>query len=295
MFESFETHSIQLPEGKIFLRAGGKGQGLLLLHGYPQTHVCWHAVAPELSKRFFVVVPDLPGYGMSEICVSNRDQSAYSKRSMAAILAELMNRFDQSTFHVVGHDRGARVGYRMCLDYGDRVASFASLDVLPTIHMWDTLDRIRAFGAFHWTFLAQPSPLPETLINANPDYFHRHLMESWAAPGFEFNPCAMKAYLEAMRDEKVIRSSCEDYRAGIGIDVEHDTADFKAGNKIRCPLSFLWGAKRSVGGPSPGKHPREVWQQWCLSKVTGGPLDCGHFLPEEKPKELIKELLCFLP
>ena len=294
MFETFKTHTIQSSQAKIFLRAKGNGPAVLLLHGYPQTHACWHAVAPKLARQFFIVVPDLPGYGMSGKPKPDTGHMAHSKRTMAGILVDVMAALGQDTFHVVGHDRGARVGYRMCLDYPDRVISFASLDVLPTVDMWDTWDKSRALGAFHWTLLAQPFPFPETFIQANPDHFHRYLMHNWAAPGFVFNSSAMNAYLEAMQSKEAIRSSCEDYRAGAGIDAEHDFADWEASNKITCPLLFLWGAKRGFGGPQGGKDPLAIWQQWCTSEVIGGPVDCGHFLPEEAPQELIKELLAFL-
>jgi haloacetate dehalogenase len=297
MFETFETQRIKTAETDIFVRTAGSGPAVLLIHGYPQTGTCWHAVAPTLAEHFSVVVPDLRGYGASgrpATDATDADHLAYSKRAMAADLAQVMTALGHERFQVVGHDRGARVGYRLCLDHPARVTRFCTLDVVPTEHMWRTWDKTRALGAFHWTFLAQPSPLPETLIAADPDGFHKHLMQSWAAPGFQFDADAMAAYLEAMREPDAVHASCEDYRAGAGIDAEHDAADFEAGNKVVCPMLFLWGAKRGFGGPQGGAEPLNVWRDWCAAEVTGGPVNCGHFLPEEAPDVVIDALRRFL-
>ncbi len=294
MLETFETQRIATAETEIFVRTAGSGPAVLLIHGYPQTGACWHAVAPMLAEQFTVVVADLRGYGASGRPKTDTDHMAYSKRAMASDLAQVMTALGHETFQVVGHDRGARVGYRLCLDHPARVTRFCTLDVVPTEHMWRAWDKTRALGAFHWTFLAQPAPLPETLIAADPDGFHAHLMRSWAAPGFEFDTRAMAAYLEAMREPDAIHASCEDYRAGAGIDAEHDAADVDAGNKVACPMLFLWGGKRGFGGPQGGAEPLEVWRQWCAAEVTGGPVDCGHFLPEEAPEKVLAALNDFL-
>lgn len=294
MLDTFETRTIETAETEIFVRTAGSGAPVLLLHGYPQTGACWHAVAPKLAERFTVVVPDLRGYGRSGRPAADGEHLAYSKRAMAADMAAVMTELGFETFQVVGHDRGSRVGYRLALDFPERVTRFCSLDVVPTGHMWRHWDKTRALGAFHWTFLAQPAPLPETLIRADADGFHAHLIRSWAAPGFAFDATAMATYLEAMRAPVAIHASCEDYRAGATVDDEMDAADFEAGNKLACPVLFLWGARRGFGGPQGGKQPLEVWRQWCSNEVTGGPVDCGHFLPEEAPGAVLDALADFL-
>jgi haloacetate dehalogenase len=294
LFENFQSQRITTSETEIFLRTAGDGPPVLLIHGYPQTHTCWHAVAPQLAEHFSVVVPDLRGYGASDKPPPDAEHRAYSKRAMARDLAEVMTALGHETFLLVGHDRGARVGYRLCLDHAERVTRFCSLDVVPTLDMWETIDKKRAIGAFHWSFLAQPAPFPETFIGYDSDGFHTQLMSRWAAPGFEFNSEAMSAYLRAMRDPKTIQATCEDYRAGATLDPEYDAADRDAGRKIACPMLFLWGGARGFGGPQGGASPLDVWRDWCAAEVTGGAIDCGHFLPEEAPDEVVAQLLKFL-
>lgn len=294
MFEGFEARRVKTSETEIFLRTAGSGPPVLLIHGYPQNHACWHAVAPKLAERFTVVVPDLRGYGESSRPADDDAHTVYAKRAMAADLAEVMTVLGFDRFQIVGHDRGARVGYRLCLDHPDRVIRFCSLDVVPTLHMWDSIDKKRALGAFHWTFLAQPTPFPETFIGFDPDRFHKHLMQSWAAPGFQFDEDAMEACLSPLRDPQAITATCADYRAGATTDAEHDAADKAAGRKVQCPMLFLWGGARGFGGPQGGADPLSVWRQWCAAEVTGGAVDCGHFLPEEAPDEVVSKLLDFL-
>ncbi len=305
MFEGFEERRVQTTGPEIYLRKAGSGPAVLLIHGYPQNHACWHAVAPKLAERFTVIVPDLRGYGKSGRPADDTGHTVYSKRAMAADLAEVMTALGHDRFQVVGHDRGARVGYRMCLDHPARVTKFCTLDVVPTLHMWDTIDKTRALGAFHWTFLAQPAPFPETFIGFDPDRFHKHLMESWAAPGFQFDAEVLEACLAPLRQPDAIAATCADYRAGARTDAEHDAEDKKSGRKVQCPMLFLWGGARGFGGPvkkpqggmddtAPGKDPLDVWRAWCAADVTGGPLECGHFLPEEKPDEVVARLFDFL-
>ncbi len=309
MFEGFETRRVRTSGPEIFLRTAGSGPAVLLIHGYPQNHACWHAVAPKLAEHFTVVVPDLRGYGESGRPEDDESHTVYAKRAMAGDLAEVMTALGHERFHVVGHDRGARVGYRLCLDHGARVTRFCSLDVVPTLHMWDTIDRARALGAFHWSFLAQPAPFPETFIGFDPDGFHAHLMKSWAAPGFEFDPDVKEACLAPLRTPDAIAATCADYRAGADTDAEHDAADKAAGRKVQCPMLFLWGGARGFGGPvnktgneppahtddaAPRTDPLDVWRAWCSADVTGGPVNCGHFLPEEAPEQVVAHLLEFL-
>ncbi|MBT7943955.1 MAG: alpha/beta hydrolase [Alphaproteobacteria bacterium] len=294
MFEGFETRTIETTDGHIHLRLGGDGPPLLLLHGYPQTHVTWHRVAPLLASNFTVVVPDLRGYGDSAAPPSDTEHAAYSKRAMAQDQVAVMTALGFEKFAVCGHDRGARVGYRLALDHFERVSKLCSLDVIPTGDMWRRTNKDRAIGAFHWMFLAQPAPRPETLIGHDPDYFLEWLLENWAAEGFEFDAEAMDEYRRSFRKPDVIRASCEDYRAGATIDDAQDEADRAAGNKIQCPVLFLWGARRGFGGPKSGDtaSPLDAWRGWA-DDVTGGPVDTGHFLPEEAPEEVARQLLEF--
>jgi len=292
MFEGFETKRIDTGEVEIHLRTAGHGVPVLLLHGYPQTHVTWHRVAPALAEQFTVVVPDLRGYGDSGCPPSDPDHQAYSKRTMANDMVAVMKVLGFDRFAVVGHDRGARVTYRMALDCPDRVARMVSLDIIPTLEMWRRTDKARAMGAFHWMFLAQPAPKPETMIGYDPDYFLEWLLESWAADRSVFTPQAMAEYKRCFRKPEVIHATCEDYRAGATVDVECDVADQEAGVKIACPLLALWGDKRSVGGPASGDGLL-IWREWA-HEVSGGPVPCGHFLPEEAPEVVLEQLLPFL-
>lgn len=293
MFDDFETLRIAAGDLVINLRVAGDGPPVLLLHGYPQTHVCWHAVAPVLATDFRVVVPDLPGYGDSACPVPAADHAPHSKRAMAATLRAAMTALGHDAFAVVGHDRGARVGYRMALDHAEAVTRFVTLDVIPTLDVWDATDKKRAIGAFHWPFLAQPAPLPERMIGADPAYFAEWLMRSWAAPGFAFAAPAMAEYVRCFSKPEVIEATCEDYRAGATVDPALDLADRDAGRRLGCPVHFLWGGDRGFGGPQGGDDPLAVWRRWA-DEVTGGGVACGHFLPEEAPNTVIREVRAFL-
>jgi haloacetate dehalogenase len=293
MFDGFETRRIETSGAEIHLRVGGEGPPLLLIHGYPQSHVIWHHVAPVLAGRFTVVAPDLRGYGDSQAPETDAGHLAYSKRAMAGDLAEVMSALEFERFGVVGHDRGARVAYRMALDHVDRILSLCSLDVIPTGDMWRLTDKDRALDAFHWQFLAQPAPRPETLIGHDPDYVLDWLLTSWAADGFQFDGEALAEYRRCFRKPEVIHATCEDYRAGATIDDEIDRADQAAGRRIQCPLLFLWGEQAGFGSTDNGDS-LSVWRQWCDGEVSGGPIDCGHFLPEEAPETVVERLFAFL-
>ncbi|MBT3658515.1 MAG: alpha/beta hydrolase, partial [Rhodospirillaceae bacterium] len=271
MFDGFETKRITTTGADIHLKAAGAGPPVLLLHGYPQTHICWQFVAPILAEKFTLVVPDLRGYGDSAGPAPDSEHHGYSKRAMAVDMVEVMTALGHETFSTVGHDRGARVMHRLVMDHPDRVTKMVSLDVVPTLDMWEGTDKKRALGAFHWFFLAQPAPLPEKMIGADPGYFAEWLMRSWAADGFEFDAAAMAEYKRCFANPDVIQATCEDYRAGAGIDVEHDLADREAGRRITCPVLFLWGAIRGFGGPQGGSAPLDVWRRWA-DNVSGGPV-----------------------
>ena len=293
MFESFEERRLAAVGVDIYLRIGGSGAPVLLLHGYPQTHVCWHHVAPALAEDFTVVLADLRGYGDSSCPKAGNDHSGYAKRTMAADMITVMATLGFESFALIGHDRGARVTYRMALDHPEVVTRMMSLDVVPTLDMWEGTDKARAIGGFHWPFLAQPAPLPERMIGADPEFFAAWLMRSWAAPGFEFDPEAMAEYLRCFVKSEVIRATCDDYRAGATIDHELDQHDLDSGRRIACPVHFLWGGNRGLGGPQGGADPLAVWRRWA-DQVSGDSINCGHFLPEEAPDRVISEARRFL-
>jgi haloacetate dehalogenase len=289
MFEGFARKRIKTSGAEIALVQGGSGAPLLLLHGYPQTHAIWHKLAPALAGRYTLVIPDLRGYGASSKPPTDDRHLPYAKRAMALDMVEVMRALGFPRFAIVGHDRGARVTYRLALDHPDCVQRAAVLDIVPTIEQFERLNRTTARAAYHWYFLAQPAPFPETLIGKDPDYFLRHTLESWCGTPGAFTAEALASYGEAFRDPAVIHASCEDYRAGIGVDCEFDDADRKAGHKVAPPLLALWGAQ---GRPHRGQAVLEVWKAWA-DDVRGEPLECGHFIPEERPAELAKLLLDF--
>ena len=288
MLDGFEARRVALAETEIFLRLGGEGPPLLLLHGYPQTHRIWHRVAPALTRNFTLVMPDLPGYGRSKGPPPDREHRAYSKRRMAEEMVALMERLGFPRFALAGHDRGGRVGYRMCLDHPQRVTRFAALDIVPTLDVWDEMDWRRALGTYHWPFLAVPAPLPERLIGADPEFYVRHLIQRWAGDPSTLDAGAVAEYVEQFRDPAVLTATCEDYRAGASVDRDDDLADRDAGRKIACPVLVIWGRGYSASAGSPAT----VWRQWA-DQVDDVALDCGHFLAEERPMECAEALLSF--
>lgn len=289
MFDGFTVQRVRTQGGAIHLRRGGGGDPILLLHGYPQTHAIWHHIAPRLARKFTVIVPDLRGYGDSDRPASDPLHVPYSKRAMAAELVEVMRALGHDRFAVVGHDRGARVAYRMALDHPQVVTKIASLDVIPTLTMWATMDWTRANRAFHWLFLIQSNALPERMIGANPTLWLDECLRRWSAPGFAFAPEALAEYRRCFADPAVIHATCEDYRAGATIDVEHDKADYGK-RRIAAPLLALWGEQ---GLAQRAADPLTVWREWAAD-VRGGPVRCGHFLPEEAPEETASVLEAFL-
>lgn len=289
MFEGFARKRIATSGAEIALVQAGSGSPLLLVHGYPQSHVMWHKVAPRLAERFTVVVPDLRGYGASSKPATDDEHLPYSKRAMARDLVEVMTALGFERFDIAGHDRGARVTYRLALDYPDRMRRAAVLDIIPTLEQFERMDRNGARRAYHWYFLAQPAPFPETLIGKDPDYFLEHSLESWCGTPGAFTPEALAAYREAFRDPAVIHATCEDYRAGIGCDCAFDEADRAAGHKITAPLLALWGAPARS---SRASRMLDIWRAWATD-VRGQAIDCGHFIPEEAPESLTAQLLAF--
>lgn len=285
-FDNFETLDLELAGARIHARVGGSGPPLLLLHGYPQTHVMWRRVAPELARHFRVVVPDLRGYGASSKPPAGDDYSGYSKRTMAADMVALMASLGFEQFALAGHDRGARVAYRLALDHPAAVTQLVVMDIVPTLEQFEALGWRGSLFGYHWYFLAQPPPLPETLIAHEPELYLRTAMSSWAGDFAAIEP-AFGAYLEAFTPE-TIRASCDDYRAGAHIDTELDRADRDAGRRIECATLVLWG---EAGGARP--QILETWQRWATD-VRGLGLPCGHFLPEEAPAPVLAAMLEFL-
>lgn len=289
LFPSFTHHSTRTKGAEINFRRGGTGAPVLLLHGYPQTHLCWHLVAPALAKRFTVICADLRGYGDSSKPASDPEHAAYSKRSMAQDMVELMAEEGFSQFAVVGHDRGGRVAYRMALDHPATVTKLAVLDIVPTHAMWTKLDKKLATSIYHWLFLIQPHGLPEAMIGADPGYFLREKLRSWASNRDCFSPDVVAEYARCFSMPETIHATCEDYRAGAGIDFILDEADFGK-RKIACPVLALWGAK---GIANEVMDVLGTWQQWA-EDVRGQVIPCGHFLPEEAPVETVAALEAFL-
>ena len=288
MFEGFEERQVEGEGVPIHLRIGGNGPPLLLLHGYPQTHAIWHVVGPRLAERFTVVCPDMRGYGRSGKPANDVENRAYSKRAMAADMVRVMERLGHPRFHLAGHDRGGRVAYRLALDHPDAVLRLAVLDIVPTLEQFERLGRTGGLDAFHWFFLAQPAPWPETMIGRDPDWFLQSLLGRWS--GTEcFAEAAMADYLAAFRDPETIRATCDDYRAGATIDCELDAADREAGRRITAPLLALWGA---AGRPHKRDSVLEIWRLWA-DRVEGEGLPCGHFLPEEMPEDVAQRLETF--
>lgn len=288
MFEDFEEKRIDIGEAEIYLRQNGNGPPLLLLHGYPQTHVAWHKIAPDLAQEYTVIVPDLRGYGDS-IGPSNPKTESYSNRVMAEDMVAVMESLGFDEYRIVGHDRGARVGYRYALDHPDQVKKLALLDIIPTLETFERMDYQYAYGMYHWLFLAQSHPIPETLLTAEPTFYVDHLIENWATYPNKIAPDALAEYHRCFEKESVIRASCEDYRAGLRIDLDHDYASRDAGDRIECPVLVLWGdASGTVDF-----DPLEIWERWTTS-VSGRGISCGHFVMEEAPEPTLAELEPFL-
>lgn len=285
MFDGFTRQRIGARGVTINLVRGGSGYPVLLLHGYPQTHVCWHRVAPVLAERFTVVCPDLRGFGDSDKPPSDPGHLAYSKRVMARDQVEVMRSLGFEEFAVVGHDRGARVAHRMALDHAGRVKKLALLDIIPTSVAFAGVDKEMATAAFNWFFSIQPDGLPERLIGAERTFYLRWILDHWAGREGALAPEAVAEY-ERCFDDAAIRATNEEFRAAATVDLAHDEAD--QGRKISCPVLLLWSATSWAKFDVP-----EVWRSRA-EDVRGAALDCGHFLPEEDPERTAAELVRFL-
>lgn len=280
MLESFDRREITLGAYTLNVAIGGEGPPLLLLHGYPQTKAIWHRVAPRLAERFTLVMPDLPGYGASIGPTPDLENLHYSKRATAEVMAALMDHLGHERFCVAGHDRGGRVGYRLALDHPEKVERYAALDMVPTLEVWEAMDWHSALEAYHWPFLAQPAPVPERMIGADPEFYITHLLERWAGDPDALAAEAVRDYVGQFHKPEVVAATCADYRAGATVDMAHDQADREAGRKICCPMLVVWGRGYSVAGNA---SPAEIWRRWA-DDVSEAALECGHFVAEEQPE-----------
>ncbi len=285
-FPGFQRRRIKTSGAEINLVTGGGGPPLLLLHGYPQTHLMWRKIAPRLAREFTLVIPDLRGYGDSSKPPGGPDQIAYSKRALAQDQVETMAALGFEKFSVAGHDRGARVTHRLLRDHPERIERAAVLDIVPTLYRFETIDQKAATGSFHWFFLIQPSPLPERMIGAESEFYLRWML------GLHRNPSALEPevfteYLRCFQNPETIRATCDEYRAGAGIDLEHDRAD--RGKKLAMPLLVLWGRRSGQGS---GYDVLSVWREHA-ENVSGEALDSGHFIPEEAPDAADSALRAF--
>ena len=285
-FPGFERRRVATAGTEINLVTGGNGPPLLLLHGYPQTHAMWRKIAPRLAQDFTLVIPDLRGYGDSAKPPGGPDFAAYSKRALAQDQVETMAALGHERFRVAGHDRGARVTHRLLRDHPDRIERAALLDIVPTLYRFETIDQKSATGSFHWFFLIQPSPFPERLIGAECELFLRKMLGLSGTPGAH-EPEAFAEYLRCFSNPETIRATCDEYRAGAGIDLEHDRAD--RGKKLAMPLLVLWGQRSGQGS---GYDLLSVWRDHA-EHVTGHAIDSGHFIPEEQPDDTYRALRDF--
>ena len=293
MWDDFASAEIQTGEASIFVRWSGSGSPILLLHGFPQTHLMWRRVAPVLARKFTVVCADLRGYGRSGCPASTPDHAPYAKRAMAHDMVLVMERLGYPRFSVAGHDRGGRVAYRLALDHPDRVDRLAVLDVVPTETVWDRADARFALTFWPWSLLAQPEPLPERVLAAAPEAIVDDALGGWGSPSTVFPPAVRAAYVQALRGEGHAHAICEEYRAAATIDREHDRTDRVGGRRIVCPLLALW----SAGGALDTWYVEEsgpiaLWRAWS-DDVRGRPVEAGHFFPEEVPEQTAEALTRF--
>ena len=296
-FSGFKKEKIKLEDNKfgkvdITFRHGGKGQPLLLLHGNPMSHVTWHKIVDELKDQFYIVASDLRGYGESigpEEGGSNHIN--YSFRAMANDQIKLMDKLGFKEFKVVGHDRGARTAHRMCLDFPKKIKKVAIFDIIPNRHIWTIQKKNWAMSKWHWLLMMQPYDLPEKLLSSVPAEYYMKKKLSKRGASLDFCKETFDEYVKCF-NYKTIRASCEDYRASPSCDLDLDNEDFEKNNKIQCSTLILWGERSDTG--KVWGDVLNVWQQYCETKVTGKGIDCGHYLQEEEPKNVLNSLKSFL-
>jgi len=288
-----EAIEVETSETTIFARYSGTGPPVLLLHGFPQTHLMWRDVAQLLARQFTVVCADLRGYGRSGCPLSTADHAPYAKRAMARDMVAVMEHLGFSRFSVAGHDRGGRVAYRLAIDHPARVERLAVLDILPTATVLERADFRFALAYWPWSLLAQPEPLPERLIGSAPEAIVDDALGAWGSPAAAFDKEVRAAYVDALRDPAHVHAICEEYRAAVTLDFAQDQADRTSGRRIVCPLLALW----SSGGPLDSWYggaggPLSLWREWA-DDVQGYAIDGGHFFPEVRPSETADALSRF--
>ena len=289
MFQGYKKDTLRVNGIDISFRIGGRGPALLLLHGHPQTHVIWHKVADTLAEHFTVIAADLRGYGDSSKPPASQKHVAHSNRVMAQDMADLMKRLGFEQFSILAHDRGARVSHRLAMDHPHLVERMTLLDIAPTLSMYTQTNEEFARAYWHWFFLIRPAPLPEALIESDPELYLRSVMGTRSSGMSPFTDEAFAEYLRCLRQPGSATGICEDYRASATIDLEHDRVDIEKGKKLACPLLVMWGSEGTVGRCF---NPLNEWQK-VADQVQGKPLPAGHYIAEEAPKQLLAELLPF--
>tara|TARA_B110000046_G_scaffold182509_1_gene216710 strand:+ start:193 stop:1071 length:879 start_codon:yes stop_codon:yes gene_type:complete len=289
-FSDFELSSINTKRGVIRYRKAGQGPVLLMLHGNPQTHAMWHKVAPELVNQYTVICPDIPGYGKSFKPVISNNHSTYSKINMALDIINFMELLGFDKFQIVAHDRGARIAHRIALDFPEKVIKMILLDIIPTIEHFERTNMEFAMGYYHWFWLAQRSPIPESVINKAPEeWFFAHTSREEKDKNF-FDPIALNDYLDCVKNPETIKAICEDYRAAATIDLIDDKKSRDNNIKIKAPTLVLWGNKGKI---EQWYEPLSIWQNYCSSDLRGNAINSGHYLAEENPDEIIKNIKLF--
>jgi haloacetate dehalogenase len=285
MLDGFEAVTVQTGETEIFLCRGGAGPPVLLLHGFPQTHLMWRGVAPLLARECTVVCADLRGYGRSGCPASGPDHAPYAKSALARDMVVAMERLGFSRFAVAGHDRGARVAHRLALDHPGCAARLAVLDVVPTAEAWARADARFALAFWPWSLLAQPAPLPERLLAAAPEAVVDDALGGWGSASAAFSPEVRAAYVEALRDPAHVHAICEEYRAAATLDRAQDEADRAGERRVGCPVLALWSGRGPLASwYAEAGGPLAIWRAWAAD-IRGGPMDAGHFFPEELPEQ----------
>ena len=290
LLENFKKSVTKTSGADIVTLIAGEGPPLLLMHGNPFNHLTWHKIAPDLTKDFTVVLTDLRGYGDSSKPAGGGDHAEYSFRAMAQDQVEVMQQLGFDAFYAAGHDRGARVLHRMCLDHSEKVLKACFMDMLPQHHLLNNVTRQWATFSWHWTFMIQPYPTPETMMGADPEFFIRRKLSKTDQGTSFFHPEALAEYIRCIKNPDTIHGMCEDYRATFGIDLDMDTADFEAGRRIHMPAFILWGKK---GGVGRNHDAAAVWSEYATNIVRTGTVPSGHYLQEECPNETYEALHSF--